>query len=111
LSRSVDRHRVAVGFVDNHAVAVEPGACGGTTIVGEGWQASEEGALSFPHLCDRFGLPTDPALIILEACLKQVQVQILKRGHLWKRYHEVASRETDRCLHSTFLPSRTRLAE
>ena len=40
LSRSVDRHRVAVGFVDNHAVAVEPGACGGTTIVGEGRQAA-----------------------------------------------------------------------
>src|SRR5436190_2540268 len=68
-------------------------------------------ALSFPHLGDRFGLPTDPALIIFEACLKQVQVQILKRGHLWKRYQEVASREPDRCLNSTFLPSSSTLAE
>src|SRR6266567_8519354 len=109
--RSVHRRRVAVSLVDNQAVPVEPGSGGHTTIVRIRRQAPQNGALPLPHLSNGLRLPTHSALIISEARLPQVEVQLLKRGHRGNGHEEISATKPHRCLHTTLLPPSSGLAE
>ena len=88
---SVDWHRVTIRFVGHQTVAIELGLRGHTTIVGKRRQAAQQGTLPFPHLPNRFRLPTHTALVIFETGLHQAQVQFLKGSDRGDRDEKIAA--------------------
>src|SRR5260370_20362425 len=64
-----------------------------------------------PHLANGRELATDPALIIFETGFEQVQIQVLKRGHVWDGHEKISATKPNRCLNTTFSPPGGRLAE
>lgn len=65
----------------------------------------------FPHLPNGLGLSADPTLIIFQAGFEQVQIQVLKRGHIWDGHEKISATKPNRCLDPTFLPPSGWLAE